>query len=68
VSENDDMFIFAILTHGVKEEVHGADGHKVPTSFIFEKFNNERCPALKAKPKYFIIQACRLENEVNLVI
>jgi len=59
-----DMLIVAILSHG-KE--HG----KIVTSDclyideesdILRKFNNEYCPSLVGKPKFFIIQACRGEE------
>ena len=32
---------------------------QVPTEYVLRRFNNEGCPALKGKPKFFILQACR---------
>jgi len=50
---------------------HGSDSGKIITSDcreldleqeILRRFNNQQCPRLKGKPKFFIIQACRGEE------
>jgi len=51
---------------------HGSDSGKIISSDcreldleqdILRRFNNEYCPKLKGKPKFFIIQACRGEEQ-----
>lgn len=51
---------------------HGSDAGKIISSDcreldleqdILRRFNNEYCPKLKGKPKFFIIQACRGEEQ-----
>ncbi len=54
-----DMMILAILSHGRDGHIYASDGAVIGVESIYEKFNNQHCPALKGKPKFFIIQACR---------
>ena len=54
-----DMMILVILSHGRDSAIFASDGGHIPTEEIYKKFNNENCPALMGKPKFFIIQACR---------
>lgn len=54
-----DMMILVVLSHGRDGHVIASDGSSIGTETIYEKFNNEHCPALQGKPKFFIIQACR---------
>jgi len=51
--------ILVILSHGQDGYIETTDGRKVNLEAIFEQFNNQYCPNLKGKPKFFIIQACR---------
>ena len=53
------MMILVILSHGRDSAIFASDGTCIPTEEIYKKFNNENCPALMGKPKFFIIQACR---------
>ena len=50
------MMILAILSHGGNGNVYTSDGRNVRIESIYEKFNNQFCPLLKGKPKFFIIQ------------
>ena len=34
-------------------------GKVVSTEYVLRRFNNDACPALKGKPKFFVLQACR---------
>lgn len=65
-----DCFAFVISTHGYEQknaraggrEDHAlvcADDQMVFTSTITDMFNDDNCPSLKDKPKFFFIQACR---------
>jgi hypothetical protein len=47
------------MTHGENGEVYGIDDELVPIDTLVQLFEGENCPALKNKPKVFIIQACR---------
>ena len=37
--------------------VAAADGREIETEWVLRTFNNDGCPALKHKPKFFILQA-----------
>jgi hypothetical protein len=50
------MMILAVLSHGRDGNIFAADGRVISTETIYEKFNNQFCPYLKGKPKFFIIQ------------
>ena len=50
------MMIMAVLSHGRDGNIFAADGRVISTETIYEKFNNQFCPFLKGKPKFFIIQ------------
>merc|ERR1719309_234696 len=54
-----NMAIVAILSHGKDGIVYAADGMSIDMEYIYEYFNNENCPALQGKPKFFIVQSCR---------
>ena len=65
-SKSDDhMCVVIILSHGNDGGlINAADGKSVSTEYVLRRFNNDACPALKGKPKFFILQACR-GDEVN---
>ena len=52
-----DMCIVVVLSHGYQGGlIAAADGREVDTELVLKQFNNENCPALKGKPKFFILQ------------
>ncbi|XP_040564695.1 caspase-3 [Lepeophtheirus salmonis] len=57
--EKIDMMALAVLSHGRNGMIITHEGAKVDTEWIYSQFNNQKCPLLKGKPKFFIIQACR---------
>ena len=56
---NIDMSVVCIMAHGKLGQVTGADGGEVKIEWVLEQFNNENCPSLIGKPKFFIFVACR---------
>ena len=55
------MCIVAIMSHGDETRLLTADGYHLDIQTeLLEKFNTANCPSLEGKPKWFIIQACRL--------
>jgi len=54
-----DMMVLIVLSHGWEGVIFTSDGLKVELERVFEQFNNQGCPKLKGKPKFFIMQACR---------
>ncbi len=56
---NSDMCVVAILSHGEDGLIFSKDGRQISTEWLLGRFNNDGCPALKGKPKFFILQACR---------
>ena len=60
-----EMCVVIILSHGNDGGlINAADGKVVSTEYVLRRFNNDACPALKGKPKFFVLQACR-GDEVN---
>ncbi|XP_077432719.1 caspase-2 isoform X2 [Vanacampus margaritifer] len=51
--------VVCLLSHGVEGAVYGTDGQLLQIQWVFEAFDNVRCPLLQNKPKMFFIQACR---------
>ena len=46
--------------HGGSEDMlYGSDGKSIALTKLKEIFEAEKCPALKNKPKIFILQCCR---------
>uniref|UniRef100_A0A8C6KCA8 Caspase-2 n=1 Tax=Nothobranchius furzeri TaxID=105023 RepID=A0A8C6KCA8_NOTFU len=54
--------VVCLLSHGVEGAVYGTDGQLLQLDWVFEAFDNARCPLLQNKPKMFFIQACRGEE------
>ncbi|XP_005406155.1 PREDICTED: caspase-14 [Chinchilla lanigera] len=51
-----------LMAHGDEGLLKGEDGEMVRLDDLFQVLNNKNCQALRAKPKVFIVQACRGEN------
>ena len=58
-----DMCTVAIMSHGIENSVLTTDGRSVECEWILEQFNNRHCPQLRGKPKLFIFQCCRGDEE-----
>ena len=56
VSEKDDSFILALMSHGENGVILGYDSKDVHEADILKIFE---CPLLQNKPKIFFLQACR---------
>ena len=54
--ENSDMMILVVLSHGRDGKIITSGGREFPIETVYEQFNNQMCPLLKGKPKFFIIQ------------
>ncbi|XP_031432332.1 caspase-2 isoform X2 [Clupea harengus] len=54
-----DCCAVCLLSHGKEGGVYGTDGELLELDWVFEAFDNARCPQLQNKPKMFFIQACR---------
>uniref|UniRef100_A0A3B1IV44 Caspase family p20 domain-containing protein n=1 Tax=Astyanax mexicanus TaxID=7994 RepID=A0A3B1IV44_ASTMX len=50
---NVSGFVVVIMAHGSLGTI------SLSLESIFEKFNNRNCPAMRGKPRLFIVQACR---------
>ncbi|XP_072534873.1 LOW QUALITY PROTEIN: caspase-2 [Salminus brasiliensis] len=57
-----DCSAVCLLSHGVEGSIYGTDGQLLELDWVFERFDNARCPLLQNKPKMFFIQACRGEE------
>ncbi|XP_030065374.1 caspase-14 isoform X2 [Microcaecilia unicolor] len=52
-----------LMAHGRPGILIGSDGTTVNLEQLFQAMDNQNCPALQGKPKIFLIQACRGEQE-----
>jgi len=57
--QEGDCCVVCLLSHGEEGYLFGTDGRKLQLDSIFTLFDNSNCKYLIAKPKMFIIQACR---------
>ena len=57
--EQVDMCAVSVMSHGRHGLVAAADGRELETEWVLRQFNNEGCPQLRGKPKFFILQSCR---------
>ena len=54
--EHADMMILVVLSHGRDGKIVTSGGREFPIESLYEQFNNQMCPLLRGKPKFFIIQ------------
>lgn len=47
------------MAHGLEGYLEGEDEQMVELENLFKVLNNKNCQALRAKPKVYIVQACR---------
>ncbi|XP_068085598.1 caspase-1 [Anabrus simplex] len=59
---NADCLLVAVLTHGSAEGLYARDEY-YSSGEIWTPFQADNCPSLAGKPKIFIIQACRGDQE-----
>ncbi|XP_062969074.1 caspase-14 [Cynocephalus volans] len=52
-----------LMAHGEEGLLKGEDEQMVKLENLFELLNNRNCRALRAKPKVYIVQACRGEQK-----
>ncbi|CAL4163591.1 unnamed protein product, partial [Meganyctiphanes norvegica] len=57
--QNVDSSIFIFMSHGIEESFYTKDGVEISRDFIVNELNNQKCPALEGKPKFFIFNCCR---------
>jgi len=63
-----DMCAVVVMSHGRHGLVAAADGRELETEWLLRQFNNYGCPALKGKPKFFILQSCRGDEQDHGVV
>ncbi|GBP42920.1 hypothetical protein EVAR_87300_1 [Eumeta japonica] len=63
VLEEDSIFIFCILSHGIEGCVFGADSVPVPIKTIWDILDSDAASKLHGKPKVLIIQACQESHQ-----
>ena len=58
-----DMAAVVVMSHGKEGAVCCSDGQLLETEWIMKQFNNSGCPSLRGKPKFFMFQSCRGDEE-----
>ncbi|EFA10767.2 caspase-7-like [Tribolium castaneum] len=64
-----DIAVVVIMSHGTRSEtimdteVFGLDDKSLLVEDILSHFNEDNCKSMKGKPKIFIFQCCRGDNE-----
>ncbi|KAH9378285.1 hypothetical protein HPB48_013513 [Haemaphysalis longicornis] len=54
-----ECLVVILMSHGKEGVIYGSDDEVLNLKrHVYEPFNNEKCPALKGKPKLFFVQAC----------
>uniref|UniRef100_A0A8C3W9Y5 Caspase-14 n=1 Tax=Catagonus wagneri TaxID=51154 RepID=A0A8C3W9Y5_9CETA len=51
-----------LMAHGLEGRLKGEDDQMVELEDLFQVLNNKNCRGLRAKPKVYIVQACRGEH------
>ena len=68
LTEDDQIAVLCILSHGVERGVYGCDGELVPVAELIPELDNDGCPKMRGKPKIIIIQACQGGNTYIQII
>ena len=63
-----DCFLCVILSHGSKDGISGTDDEIINIEAITSLFRRDECPSLDGKPKIFLIQACRGNQQDRLLV
>ena len=61
--EHTGCFIVIILSHGKDGVVFSSDDQEIRIADIEKIFRNSKCRSLQGKPRIFIIDACRCQEE-----
>jgi hypothetical protein len=61
---NSDCFLCVVMSHGNEDKIVTSDNKEISFEEIMAPIKS--CPTLINKPKLFIFQACRGENEMEL--
>lgn len=64
----EDCLLIAVMTHGDEKDVLYAKDEEYQVDELWENFTVMNCPTLAAKPKIFLIQACRGGNRDNFAM
>jgi len=57
------MSIFVLMAHGDDDSViYTANGRTIRTEEIIDLFDDESCPNLKGKPKWFVFQVIKIHT------
>ena len=61
--EHTGCFILIILSHGRDGVVLSSDDQEIRIADIEKEFRRSKCPSLQGKPRIFIIDACRGQED-----
>ena len=63
---NYDGLIYIISCHGGADDIiYDSEGEEYALPYLFEQFNNVNCKKLRNKPKIFVIDTDRREQEIE---
>jgi hypothetical protein len=62
---NSDCFLCVVMSHGKQDKITASDNIEVSFEEIMAHIKS--CKSLKNKPKLFLFQSCRGENEMELI-
>ena len=58
-NEDDKMFVLIIMGHGWEDRIHDPEIGNLHLSDVYKKLSHKNFEAMKGKPKWVIIQACK---------
>lgn len=62
-----DSLIVVLMSHGNYDNLEGIDSDKIKILELVRLFDRDKCPAMFGKPKMFVINACRGDEEDSSV-